>query len=115
MKLTSNEWNEFEDATKYRHLMGMLIYLTTTRLNISFVVGIVSRFMQKNYEIDWFATKRIIRYLKGTQDLGIKYSNVNTSNFLGTLIQTLMTTNGVYTSSYLMSLGSTTISWISCK
>jgi hypothetical protein len=41
-KLTSKEGNEFEDATKYRQLVGSLIYLTTTRPNISFVVGILS-------------------------------------------------------------------------
>eukprot|EP00253_Pinus_taeda_P026038 PITA_26038 len=47
LKLTSIEGKEFEDATKYRQLVGSLIYLTTTRPDISFVVGILSRFMQK--------------------------------------------------------------------
>jgi len=49
-KLTSKEGNEFDDATKYRQLIGSLIYLTTTRPNISFVVGILSKFMQKPCE-----------------------------------------------------------------
>eukprot|EP00253_Pinus_taeda_P016950 PITA_16950 len=49
LKLTSIEGKEFEDATKYRQLVGSLIYLTTTRPDISFVVGILSRFMQKPY------------------------------------------------------------------
>eukprot|EP00253_Pinus_taeda_P005589 PITA_05589 len=49
LKLTSIEGKEFEDATKYRQLIGILIYLTTTRRDISFVVGILSRFMQKPY------------------------------------------------------------------
>jgi len=47
LKLTSIEGKEFEDATKYRQLVGSLIYLTTTRPDISFTVGILSRFMQK--------------------------------------------------------------------
>jgi len=34
MKLTSKEGNEFEDATKYRQLVGSFIYLTTIRLDI---------------------------------------------------------------------------------
>eukprot|EP00253_Pinus_taeda_P032080 PITA_32080 len=43
LKLTSIEGKEFEDATKYRQLVGSLIYLTTIRPDISFVVGILSR------------------------------------------------------------------------
>eukprot|EP00253_Pinus_taeda_P035210 PITA_35210 len=35
LKLTSIEGKEFEDATKYRQLIGSLIYLTTTRPDIS--------------------------------------------------------------------------------
>eukprot|EP00253_Pinus_taeda_P019082 PITA_19082 len=49
LKLTSIEGKEFEDAIKYRQLVGILNYLTTTRPDISFVVGILSRFMQKPY------------------------------------------------------------------
>ena len=48
LNLTLKEWNEFEDETKYRQLVGSLVYLTTTRLDILFVVGILSRFIQ-NY------------------------------------------------------------------
>ena len=58
LKLTSKEGDEFEDATKYRKLVGSLIYLISTRLDIYFVVGILSRFMQKPCEGHWFATKR---------------------------------------------------------
>eukprot|EP00253_Pinus_taeda_P035612 PITA_35612 len=43
LKLTSIEGKEFDDATKYRQLIGSLNYLTTTRPDISFVVGILSR------------------------------------------------------------------------
>eukprot|EP00253_Pinus_taeda_P017199 PITA_17199 len=74
LKLTSIEGKEFEDATKYRQLVGSLNYLTTTRLDISFVVGMLSRFMQKSCEGHWSTAKRVLRYLKGTQDFGIKYT-----------------------------------------
>jgi len=60
LKLTSKEGNEFEDATKYRQLVGSLIYLITTRPNISFIAGIISRFMQKPCEGHWSTTKRVL-------------------------------------------------------
>ena len=47
LKLTSNEGSTFEDPTKYRQLVGSLIYLTTTRPEITFAVGILSRFMHQ--------------------------------------------------------------------
>jgi len=74
LKLTSTKGKEFEDATKYRQLIGSLNYLTTTRVDISFVVGILYRFMQKPCEGHWSATKRVLKYLKGTQDFGLKYT-----------------------------------------
>ena len=45
--LTSIEGKECGDATKYIHIVGSLNYLTTTRLDISFIVGILSKFMNK--------------------------------------------------------------------
>jgi hypothetical protein len=71
-KLTSKEGNEFEDATKYRQFVGSLIYITTTILDISFVVGILSKFMKNPFEGCWCAAKRVLKYLKGTQDFGLK-------------------------------------------
>eukprot|EP00253_Pinus_taeda_P003661 PITA_03661 len=47
LKLTSIEGKEFEDEKKYRQRVGSLNYLTTTKPDILFVVGILSRFMQK--------------------------------------------------------------------
>ena len=43
----SSEGKEFEDATKYRQLVGSLIYLNTTKPDISYVVGIISIYMHK--------------------------------------------------------------------
>jgi len=67
LKLTSTKGKESEDATKYRQLVRSLNYLNITRLDISFVVGILSRFMQKPCEGHWFAAKGVLKYLKGTQ------------------------------------------------
>eukprot|EP01018_Ginkgo_biloba_P037381 Gb_30022 [translate_table: standard] len=53
-------------GTLYRRLVGSLIYLTTTRPDIAFAVGIVSRFMAEPKQSHWLAAKRILRYLQGT-------------------------------------------------
>ena len=117
LKLTSIEGKEFEDATKYRQLVGSLNYLTTTRPDISFVVGILSRFMQKPCEGHWSAAKRVLRYLKGTQDLGIKYTQVDDFNLIGYSDSDFDgdKETGVSTSGYAMSLGSGAVFWRSRK
>ena len=117
LKLTSIEGKEFEDATKYRKLVGSLIYLTTTKPDISFTVGILSRFMQKPCEGHWSAAKRVLRYLKGTQDLGIKYTQVDDFSLIGYSDSDFDgdKETGVSTSGYAMSLGLGAVSWRSRK
>eukprot|EP00253_Pinus_taeda_P018130 PITA_18130 len=117
LKLTSIEGKEFEDATKYRQLVGNLNYLTTTRPEISFAVGILSRFMKKPCEGHWFAAKRVLKYLKGTQDYGIKYTQVDDFSLIGysDLDFDGDKETGVSTSGYAMSLGSGVVSWRSRK
>ena len=83
LKLTSIEGKKFEDAIRYRQLVGILNYLTTTRPNISFVVGILSRFMQNPCKGHWFAAKRVLKYLKGTQDFRLEYTQVGDFSLIG--------------------------------
>ena len=117
MKLTSSEGKEFEHATKYQQLVGRLIYLTTTRPDISYVVDILSRFMHKPSEGHWSAAKRVLRYLKGTQDVGLKYSKVDGFKLIGYSDSDFDgdKETGVSTSGYTMSLGSAAVSWRSRK
>eukprot|EP00253_Pinus_taeda_P005519 PITA_05519 len=107
LKLTAIEGKEFEDATKYRQLVGSLNYLTTTRLDISFSVGILSRFMQKPCEGHWSTAKNVLSYLKGTQDFGIKYTQVDDFILIGYSDSEFDgdKETGVSTSGYAMSLG----------
>eukprot|EP00253_Pinus_taeda_P022965 PITA_22965 len=62
------------DATLYRQLVGKLLYLTHTHPDLSFVVGLVVRFMQTPRERHWKAAKIILRYVRGTVQFGIHYS-----------------------------------------
>jgi len=79
-------------VTKYQHLMGSLIYLTTTISDISYGVGVLSRFMHKPYEGHWSTTKIVLRYLKGNQEFGLKYSKVDEFKLIGYLIHNSMAT-----------------------
>lgn len=45
-KLCANIGKELDNATMYKNLVGSLIYLTLTRPDITFVVGLLSRYMQ---------------------------------------------------------------------
>ena len=63
------------DATLYQQLVGSLLYLTHTRPDLSFVVGLVSRFSQDPHESHWQATKHILCYIQGTLMYGIHYTS----------------------------------------
>ncbi|KAL3508858.1 hypothetical protein ACH5RR_028259 [Cinchona calisaya] len=46
LKLTKDGIGDFVDTTYFRRLVGSLKYLTSTRLDITFGVGLISRFME---------------------------------------------------------------------
>jgi hypothetical protein len=63
-KLLPNQGEPYSDPERYRRLVGKLIYLTITRLDISFAVGVVSQFMQSPHKDHWDAVIRILKYIK---------------------------------------------------
>ena len=52
-----------------------MIYLTVTRLAISHVVGMVSKFMDAPCFVHYAAVLRIFQYVKGTLYHGLHYSS----------------------------------------
>jgi len=46
VKLSANEGDLVEDTIMYKRIVGSLIYMTITRPYLSYVVGMVSQFMQ---------------------------------------------------------------------
>jgi hypothetical protein len=42
VKLSADEGDLVEDTIMYRHIVGSLIYMTITRLNLSYIVGVVN-------------------------------------------------------------------------
>ncbi|XP_070020511.1 secreted RxLR effector protein 161-like [Nicotiana sylvestris] len=69
--------------TMYRGIIGSLLYLTTSRPNIVFSVGLCARFQSNPKESHLKVAKRILRYLKGTQDLVLYYTSGDSFNLIG--------------------------------
>jgi len=61
------------DQTKYRGLIGSLLYLTASRSDIMFSVCLCARFQANPKESHLKAAKRILKYLKGTTNVGLWY------------------------------------------
>ena len=82
-KLCAHEGKDLADGTMYRQLVGSLIYLTLTRPDISFAVGVVSRYMQNPKKSHLEAVRRILRYVKGTIDFGLLYNKDEDCKLIG--------------------------------
>ena len=63
VKYRKDEGDLLGEPTLYRCLVGSLIYLTTTRLDISYDVHQVSQFMSSPRHLYLAIVRRIIRYL----------------------------------------------------
>jgi len=62
----------------YMRLVGYLLYvMTCTRPDISFATTVISRFMTKPLYIHWLACLHLVRYLKGTTNVGICFYRDN--------------------------------------
>ena len=106
------------DTTKYRQLIGKLIYLMTcSRPDISYSIGVLSRFMQEPRELHWRCLKRVLKYLKTTQDYSLVFSKSANKDLTGFTdsdyagcIEDRKSTSG-----YVFKYGECIISWNSSK
>ncbi|RDX85859.1 putative helicase CHR10, partial [Mucuna pruriens] len=71
----------YSDPERYRRLVGKLIYLTITRPDISFAVGVVSQFMQASCVDHWAAVLCILIYIKKTPGQGSPIDRRSTTGF----------------------------------
>ena len=71
------------DSTLYHQLVGSLLYLTHSCLEISFVIGLVAQYMQHPHENHWKETKRILWYIRGIVQFGIHYNMGETPLLVG--------------------------------
>ena len=72
---SSDADKELMRGVDYRQAVGCLLWIANgTRPDISYAVSQVSRFLEHPGPKHWQAVKRIVRYLVGTADLKIRYS-----------------------------------------
>ncbi|GAU19509.1 hypothetical protein TSUD_77530 [Trifolium subterraneum] len=76
-KIGSND-TPLDDPSHYRGLVGALQYLTLTRPDISYSVNYVSQFMHSPTITHLKMVRRILRYVKGTIDVGLHFTSNTT-------------------------------------
>ena len=81
VKLTVDLLGRSVDPSLYRSMIGSLLYLTTSRPDISYSVRVCARYQANPKESHMTALKRIIKYLKTTAEFGVWYSK-DTSDVL---------------------------------
>ncbi|GKD19055.1 retrovirus-related pol polyprotein from transposon TNT 1-94 [Tanacetum coccineum] len=72
-KLTKDEECELVDSTKYRGMIGSLLYLMVSRPDVMFSVCLCARFQEALKTSHLEVIKCIFRYIKGTTHLGLWY------------------------------------------
>ena len=77
LQLHKDPEGEAVDTTEYRRVIGCLRYLLHTRPDLSFAVGVASRFMERPTVLHQKFVKHILRYLKGTTHYGLVYCRGN--------------------------------------
>lgn len=116
-KFCKEDEAERVDERLYRSIIGCLMYLTATRPDIMYAVSLLSRYMHCASEIHFQAAKRILRYVKGTLDYGIRFVQVKSFSLLGYsdsdwagCVDDMRSTSG-----YCFTMGSGIFSWCSKK
>uniref|UniRef100_A0A2N9ICE2 Integrase catalytic domain-containing protein n=1 Tax=Fagus sylvatica TaxID=28930 RepID=A0A2N9ICE2_FAGSY len=117
VKLSRHDEEENVNPTLFKSLVGSLRYLTCTRPDILYGVGLVSRYMEAPTMTHLKTAKRILRYVKGTLDFGLLYSPSKEfklfgycdSDWAGDMDDRKSTTGFVFY------MGDTTFTWTSKK
>ncbi|GKV48080.1 hypothetical protein SLEP1_g54916 [Rubroshorea leprosula] len=115
--LNSESGEPIPDPSQYHRLVGRLLYLTITRPDICYSVGILTQFMQNPKKDHFEAAMRMLRYIKSSPGQGIMLSSINRpqltaycdADWAGCPMTRCSTTG------YFICLGNSPISWKSKK
>jgi hypothetical protein len=69
--LGPDEDGEAVDQREYRSMISSLLYLTATRPDIQFAVGLCTRFHASPHSLHQTSVQQFFRYLKHTPEFGI--------------------------------------------
>ncbi|GJU20267.1 retrovirus-related pol polyprotein from transposon TNT 1-94 [Tanacetum coccineum] len=72
-KLDEDTEGKAVDPSYYRGMIGTLLYLTTSRLDLQFSICMCARYQARPTKKHLHAVKRIFRYLRGTVNRGLWY------------------------------------------
>jgi hypothetical protein len=81
--LVPDKDGEAVDQREYMSIIGFLLYLTATRSDIQFTVGLYARFQASPRSSHRTAVQRVFRYLKHTPEFGIWYSASSSLDLVG--------------------------------
>jgi hypothetical protein len=73
LKLSKQSTQPLVDATTYRSIVRNLRYLVNTRPDFAFAVGYVSHFLEEPREDHLTMVKKILRYVAGTCNWGLRF------------------------------------------
>ncbi|GJX16863.1 zinc finger, CCHC-type containing protein [Tanacetum coccineum] len=116
-RLTKITEGTMVNATEYQSLIGCLRYLLHTRPDLSYSVGLLSRFMQEPREQHMKAIRQVLRYVKGTKDYGITYKHNGGNKIHGFSDSSygVNTQEGKGTTGIIFYYGESPISWSTQK
>ena len=117
VKLTNDPSGEFVNVTLYRSMIRCLLYLTASRPDIAFSVGVCFKFQSNPKVLHLNAVKRIIKYVGGTCDYRLFYSKESNlslagfsdSDWVGNADDRKSTTGGCFY------VGANLVAWMSKK
>jgi hypothetical protein len=78
-----DEGGRSTDIHQYRAMIGSLLYLMASRLDIIFSVCLYAQYQTNPKEFHLIALKKILRYVKGTLNLGLWYGRQTELNLIG--------------------------------
>ena len=116
-KLRKDDESKEVDQKLYRSMIGRLLYVTTSRLDVMQAIILVARFQANPKEANVLEIKRIFRYLKGTIEFRLSYLKGNEITLVTYIdaYQTGSIDDRKSTSGEKLYLGDCLLSWSSKK